>query len=58
MDDSINPFPWIKENTVSSSAGGSSLHKQGTCIVIRSRKTLTLFHIFADLQRAQAGAFS
>lgn len=29
MDDNVNPFPWIKENIVSSSAGGSSLHRQG-----------------------------
>lgn len=58
MDDSINPFPWIKENIVSSSAGGPSLHRQGICIVIRSRKVPILFHIFADLQHAQAGAFS
>ena len=33
MDDNVNPFPWIKENIVSSSAGGSSLHRQGVCVV-------------------------
>lgn len=58
MDDNVNPFPWIKENIVSNSAGGSSLHRQGIYIVIRSRKVLTLFHIFAGFLHAQAGAFS
>ena len=33
MDDNVNPFPWINENIVSSSAGGSSLHRQGVCVV-------------------------
>lgn len=32
MDDNVNSFPWIKENIVNSSAGGSSLHRQGVLL--------------------------